>query len=103
MLLASLLNKYKLLDYVINYVKWIGINSFDFMAINNPLKGIICTILAAILHIKTTDASFADIPTSLIAFSITLLIGTIIVWIIVYMKNKDWSSIRKNKTNYFNN
>ncbi len=95
MLVSFFLGKIRLFDYIIKYVKWIGLNSLDFMAINNPLKGIICTIIAVILHVKTADASFTDIPTSLLAFAITLMFGTILVWTIVYIRKKGWFCISR--------
>ncbi len=93
MFLASILTMSVWIDKVINYVKWVGKNSLDFMAINNPIKGIVCTVLAAILNIETDDASFADIPPALLAFLITMVGSTILVWMILYVRNKGWFSL----------
>lgn len=60
------------------------------MATNNPIKGFICTIIALVWHIKTADASFVDIPTSLVAFVFTLIIDTTLVWLIVYARKRNW-------------
>lgn len=74
----------------VGYLKWFGINSLDVMATNNPLKGVVCTVIALLMHIKTNDASFVDIPTSLLAFVITLVIDTLLVWLIVFAREKHW-------------
>ena len=97
MFLASILNQSSLIDKIINYIKWIGKNSLDVMAINNPIKGVVCTYLAALLHIEIEDASFSEIPPALLAFAITMIACTILVWIIVYVRNKGWFSISKSK------
>ena len=71
---------------VINYISWFGRNSFDVMATNNPIKGVVCTIIAVILHVKVNDASFTDIPHSMIAFAITMVIDSILVIYILRIK-----------------
>lgn len=93
MFLASILNKYNCIGKVINYVKWIGKNSLDFMCINNPIKGVVCTVLGIVINVRRTDAYFDDIPTSLVAFVITMIIATTLVWTIVYVRDKGWFSL----------
>ena len=90
MLLSALLGSNKVFDKIIHYIKWVGKNSLDVMATNNPIKGFICTIIALVWHIKTADASFVDIPTSLVAFVFTLIIDTTLVWLIVYARKRNW-------------
>lgn len=91
MLLAGLLHSNKIWDTIVGYVKWVGKYSFDFMATNNPLKGVVCVAIASAFHIKTTNASFHDIYTSLFAFAITLIINSIIVWMISKVRSRGWN------------
>jgi len=97
MFLASVLSYSSVIDKIINYIKWIGKNSLDVMAINNPIKGVVCTFLALLLHIEIEDASFSDILPALLAFVITMIACTILVWIIVYVRNKGWFSLSRRK------
>lgn len=68
------------------YLRWFGKNSFDAMAINNPTKGVVCTIVAAVFHIKTADASFTTMDYSLLSFVITMIIVTIAMVVVQRLK-----------------
>lgn len=77
---------FKTLRPTVKYISWFGKNSFDVMATNNPIKGVICTIIAMALHIKVNDASFTDIEHSMMAFIPTMIIDTIVVYYILKFK-----------------
>lgn len=83
--LATLVNK--IIKPIITYIRWFGKNSFDVMATNNPLKGVICTIIAMVMHIKVNDASFTDMEHSMLAFIPTMIIDTIAVYYILKFKD----------------
>ena len=85
----------KMLCPIRKYVTWFGKNSFDVMAVNNPIKGVICTIIAMSLHIKVNDASFTDMEHSMMAFIPTMIIVTIVVYYILKIK-KIWNRYTSN-------
>lgn len=76
----------KFLSPIRQYVTWFGKNSFDVMATNNPIKGVVCTIIAMALHVKVNDASFTDMEHSMMAFIPTMIIDTIVVYYILKFK-----------------
>ena len=78
--------KWKPIDPITKYLSWFGENSFDVMATNNPIKGIFCTIIAILFNIHVNDASFTDIPHSLMAFIPTMIVDTIVVYFILRFK-----------------
>ena len=91
MLLAGFLHSNSIIDTIVRYVKWIGKYSFDFMATNNPLKGIVCTVIAVLFHIKTTNASFHEISNSFFAFAITMIIDSVLVLMISKVRSREWN------------
>lgn len=63
-------------NVIMKFLKWFGLNSFNAMAIHNPIKGIVVIIVASIFHVtKTNVQSFTFY--ALIAF-IALFIITVI-------------------------
>lgn len=66
---------------LVSCVKWIGRNSFRFMAVHNPVKGIVIVIIAKLLN--TTPISVSkNVLLCLLPFVITLIITSIIVYVI---------------------
>ena len=73
---TELLRNWKAGGGMLKYLKWFGRNSFDAMAIHNPIKGFIVVVIAAFFH-TTTSAVSANYLYSLYAFVCTLLITSI--------------------------
>lgn len=66
---------------VTGFMGWIGKNSFYFMAIHVPVKGVIVLILAKILKCPKTGITTSFLNSS-IAFVITVIVCTVIVFFI---------------------
>lgn len=64
----------------IDYIKWIGKNSFRFMAVHVPIKGFLTAVVARIFH-TTTNAVGGNLFYCGIVFIITLLLTTMITMI----------------------
>lgn len=73
---------------VSKYIRWVGINSFYFMATHVPVKGIMMIVVATIFGISTETVSH-EIQYAFAAFVPTILIDSIVVWIVCYIKEKD--------------
>jgi fucose 4-O-acetylase-like acetyltransferase len=64
-------------------VKWFGKNSFNAMAIHNPLRAFIMVIVARFFH--TTDVVISKTTSlSLLSFVVTLIVTCIGMWMIEY-------------------
>ena len=68
-------------NFVLKQIKWFGKNSFNAMAIHNPLKGVIVIITASILHATTKDVQ--SFTLSAFAAFIILFIATIICMMLI--------------------
>lgn len=75
--------KVKLLEQT----KWFGRNSFNAMAIHNPIKGFVCVIVGIVLHCDSAAVS-ANSYYSFIAFLLTLMVTVIGMVFISWFKSK---------------
>lgn len=68
-------------------VKWFGRNSFNAMAIHNPIKGFVCVVVGVGLHCDSAVVS-ANSYYSFIAFLLTLVVTVIGMVFINWFKSK---------------
>ena len=86
----------KILEKVFSGLKWFGRNSFNAMAIHNPIRAFVMVIVAMAFH--TTDTMVSKTTSlSLIAFVITLIV-TIIGMLFINWGNSRFSKSLKSKT-----
>ena len=71
----------------LKYVKWFGKNSFRVMAIHNPIKGFIVVMVAHFLNVTTHQVNANGIY-ALIAFVPTVIVTSVLVWMIGWFLNK---------------
>lgn len=71
----------KICGFLLTFMKWFGRNSFDAMAIHNPIKGFVVVVVASLSGVTTQNVS-SDYSYSLIAFVITLFVTSIAMWLI---------------------
>ena len=64
-------------NIIVDFIKWIGKNSFRFMAVHVPIKGFFTVIVAKLFH-TTTKVVGGSILYSAVVFLITLLITSVI-------------------------
>ncbi len=69
------------------YMSWIGKNSFYFMAVHCPIKGVLISVVAVLLHVSGTAVS-NNIFYSLMVFVPTFVACTVVVMLINFFKNK---------------
>ena len=81
LVLSSLLKK-GMLKRTINYIRWLGNNSFYAMASHLPLKAALLTIPARMLHTNTGSGLCYNIWISFAAFLVTLLATSIVIQLI---------------------
>lgn len=67
--------------------RWFGRNSFDVMAIHNPIKGFVVVVVARILHVSNESVS-TSLTYSFVSFVITLAVTVGVVWIITIFRKK---------------
>lgn len=67
--------------------KWLGRNSFNAMAIHNPIKGFVCVVVGIVLHCGSAAVS-ANSYYSFIAFLLTLMATVIGMVFINWIKSK---------------
>lgn len=67
----------------LNYITWFGRYSYDAMVIHVPIKGIIIVVLTKLLGWTNVNN---NILYSLVAFLITMIVTSVIVWVINYSK-----------------
>ena len=85
LIFSAILEKHS--NKALDFLKWIGKNSFYFMAIHVPVKGIVMVIIAKLIN--TTPTIIGNtIPYSAISFIITTIITSVSVLIINYFKCK---------------
>lgn len=68
-------------------VKWFGRNSFNAMAIHNPIKGFVCVVVGVALHCGSAAVS-ANSYYSFIAFMLALVVTVIGMVFINWFKSK---------------
>ena len=71
----------------LEWIKWFGRNSFNAMAIHNPIKGFICVVVGIALHCGSATVS-ANSYYSFIAFLLTLVVTVIGMVFINWIKSK---------------
>ena len=64
-------------------IKWIGRNSFNAMAVQTPIKGVVLVIIGKIIHKSVDELSSSNLY-SLIAFIVTLLLVIVAITVINY-------------------
>lgn len=69
-------------ENVIKYVRWLGNNSFYAMASHLPLKAGLLIIPAKMLHTNTGSGLCSNIGISLVAFSGTLIVTSLVIILI---------------------
>lgn len=69
------------LSQITGFIRWVGKNSFYFMAIHVPVKGVIVLLLAKILKCSKTDIT-TNFFNSIIAFVVTMIACTVTVFLI---------------------
>ena len=72
---------------LLEWIKWFGRNSFNAMAIHNPIKGFVCVVVGAALHCGSAAVS-ANSYYSFIAFLLTLAATVIGMAFINWFKSK---------------
>ena len=77
-----------------DYLKWFGQNSFFVMASHVPVKGVIIIIVAKLFHTTTINVS-NNIKLCIIAFVLTVVIDSIVVFFISMLKKHDESLIKR--------
>ncbi len=75
--IASINTRLKFLNKVTDYIKWIGKNSFRFMAVHVPIKGFLVTVAAKVFHV-TVKAVGRSFVYSGIVFIATMIIASVI-------------------------
>lgn len=70
-----------------NAMKWFGQNSFIAMAIHNPIKGFVVVGFAAVLGMEKM-AVMRNTWTALLAMLATLVVTTVIMYLIITIKQK---------------
>ena len=79
-------------NVIIAGVRWFGNYSFNVMAVQTPIKGVILVVLGKLLHRSVAELSNST-GYSLIAFVITLIAVTIVVMIINRLT--EWAKERR--------
>ena len=83
----------KTLEKVFSGLKWFGKNSFNAMAIHNPIRAFVMVIVAMAFH--TTDVAISETTSlSLISFVVTLVV-TIIGMLVINWGNSRFSKSLK--------
>ena len=82
-LISNIKKKGKVL---ITLLTWIGKHSFDYMAIHVPIKGILSIVVAKLLH-SSSDLVCKNVYSSLLVYALTLIVSTIVVYMISCAKN----------------
>ena len=72
---------------LLEWTKWFGRNSFNAMAIHNPIKGFVCMVAGVALHCGSAAVS-ANSYYSFIAFLLTLVVTVIGMVFINWFKSK---------------
>lgn len=72
---------------LLEWIKWFGRNSFNAMAIHNPIKGFVCVIVGVALHCGSSAVS-ANSYYSFIAFLLTLVVTVFGMVFINWFKSK---------------
>ena len=72
---------------LLEWTKWFGRNSFNAMAIHNPIKGFICVVFGVALHCGSAAVS-ANSYYSFLAFLLTLVVTVIGMVFINWFKSK---------------
>lgn len=72
---------------LLEWTKWFGRNSFNAMAIHNPIKGFVCVVVGVALHCGSAAVS-ANSYYSFIAFLLTLVVMVIGMVFINWFKSK---------------
>ena len=72
---------------LLEWTKWFGRNSFNAMAIHNPIKGFACVVVGVALHCGSAAVS-ANTYYSFIAFLLTLVVTVIGMVFINWIKSK---------------
>lgn len=72
---------------LLEWTKWFGRNSFNAMAIHNPIKGFVCMVVGVALHCGSAAVS-ANSYYSFIAFLLTLVVTVIGMVFINWFKSK---------------
>lgn len=71
--------------HIMDYVKWFGQNSFYVMATHFPIKEAIIRVIGGLFHCGRSGV-VSDVRLSLIAFVITLLVDSLVVYGVVRLK-----------------
>ena len=77
---------------LVNKLKWIGVHSFDFMAVHVPIKGVFAIALARIIH--SSPKIISNTPWQAAIVYVLTLIGSVIV---VYVISNLRAGISKQK------
>lgn len=72
---------------LLEWTKWFGRNSFNAMAIHNPIKGFVCVVVGIALHCGSAAVS-ANSYYSFIAFLLTLVVTVVGMVFINWFKRK---------------
>lgn len=72
---------------LLEWTKWFGRNSFNAMAIHNPIKGFVCVVVGVALHCGSAAVS-ANSYYSFLAFLLTLVVTVIGMVFINWFKSK---------------
>lgn len=72
---------------LLEWTKWFGRNSFNAMAIHNPIKGFVCVVVGVALHCGSAAVS-ANSYYSFLAFILTLVVTVIGMVFINWFKSK---------------
>ena len=77
-----------------SYIKWFGRNSFYVMATHFPVKEAFIRLLGSVLHVNR-EAIVSNMKYSLIVFILTLLVDSLVIFVVCKLKEKDIQRIAK--------
>ena len=77
---------------LVNKLKWIGVHSFDFMAVHVPIKGVFAIALASVFHSSPEIISNTAWQAAIV-YALTLAMSTIVVFLISRLR----TTIKKQK------
>ena len=78
----------------LRYIQWFGENSFFVMASHVPVKSMLILMISKIAHL-TPIAFSKSIKLSLLAFLLTLIVDSVVVFLIAKLKKHDEALVQK--------
>ena len=92
LVLSALVDSCQVWKDLVNKLKWIGMHSFDFMAVHVPIKGVFAIALASVFHSSPEIISNTAWQAAIV-YALTLAMSTIVVFLISRLR----TTIKKQK------